>query len=55
MVGVEQIPYAKPKWGQTELFIGSFEDEKREPIKLNVEFCDGAKDGYIAVRVDDSR
>jgi hypothetical protein len=41
MAKIEQIPYIKPRNETIPLVIHG------KPVNLNVEFCDGLKNGYV--------
>jgi hypothetical protein len=46
LAGIEEIPFTTPRTGVIELLI------ERQPFNLNVELCDGIKDGYIKLSLE---
>lgn len=49
MAEIAQIPFLKPRNGTIALVIHG------KPINLNVELCDGLKDGYIKLSIKELR
>jgi hypothetical protein len=49
LAGIEEIPFATPKTGVIALVID------KQPFNLNVELCDGIKEGYIKLSLEQNK
>jgi hypothetical protein len=53
IMDLQQVPCIKPTYGVVDLFIGLGKDQEPKQVRLDVEFCDGPRDGYISLRLSE--